>query len=153
MIPTGRCGIGRRLSNVGLSAFILPTLRNKLFRYVSAVTSTDEIVNLARQNGKSIRVVGAAHSPSDIHCNTEWIMTLDRLDKVLSHDLDRRRITVQAGMRLAKYLEELESRGWNMDNLGSISEQSLAGAIATGTHGSSLEHGVISTQVYFIMVS
>jgi D-arabinono-1,4-lactone oxidase len=80
-------------------------------------------------------------------------MTLDRLDKVLSHDLDRRRITVQAGMRLAKYLEELESRGWNMDNLGSISEQSLAGAIATGTHGSSLEHGVISTQVYFIMVS
>jgi D-arabinono-1,4-lactone oxidase len=75
-------------------------------------------------------------------------MSLDRLDKVLSHDLDRRRITIQAGMRLSKYLEELDSRGWTMDNLGSISDQSLAGAIATCTHGSSLVHGVISTQVH-----
>jgi D-arabinono-1,4-lactone oxidase len=74
-------------------------------------------------------------------------MTLDRLDKVLSHDLDRRTITIQAGMRIYKYVEELEARGWSMYNLGSISEQSMAGAMATGTHGSSLEHGIISTQV------
>ena len=74
-------------------------------------------------------------------------MSLDHLDNVLSHDLDRRIITVQAGMRLYKYINELEKRGWSMDNLGSISDQSMAGAIATCTHGSSMEYGVISTQV------
>jgi D-arabinono-1,4-lactone oxidase len=104
-------------------------------------------VNLARQYGKTIRVVGAAHSPSDIHCSSEWMISLDYLDHVLNHDLDQRRITIQAGMRLSNYIVELEKRGWCMDNLGSISEQSMAGAIATCTHGSSLDYGVISTQV------
>jgi D-arabinono-1,4-lactone oxidase len=75
------------------------------------------------------------------------MMTLDYLNKVISHDLDRRRITIQAGMRLWKFLEELEKRGWCLDNLGSITDQSMAGAISTGTHGSSLEYGVISNQV------
>jgi D-arabinono-1,4-lactone oxidase len=93
-------------------------------------------------------MVGAGHSPSDIHCTGDWMVNLDALDRVLSHDLDTRRITIQAGMRLEKYIEELEKRGWCMDNLGSISEQSVAGAIATGTHGSSLLYGVISNQVY-----
>ena len=96
---------------------------------------------------KTLRIVGAGHSPSDIHCSSEWMISLDHLNKVISHDLDRYRITIQGGMRLSLYIAELEKRGWCMDNLGSISEQSMAGAIATCTHGSSLEYGVISTQV------
>jgi D-arabinono-1,4-lactone oxidase len=78
------------------------------------------------------------------------MISLDNLDKVLSHDLDRRRITIQAGMRLYDYILEVENRGWCMDNLGSISEQSMAGVIATGTHGSSLEYGALSTQVLVV---
>lgn len=74
-------------------------------------------------------------------------MTLDFLNKVLSHDLDRLQITVQAGMRLWKFIEELEKREWCLDNLGSISDQSMAGVIATATHGSGLEYGLISNQV------
>lgn len=108
-------------------------------------------MNLARELGKTIRVVGAAHSPSDIYCSSEWMVSLDHLNQVLSHDLDRRTITIQAGMRLENYISELEKRGWCMDNLGSISEQSVAGAIATCTHGSSLDYGVISTQVIYLM--
>jgi FAD/FMN-containing dehydrogenase len=75
------------------------------------------------------------------------MMSLDNLNSVISHDLDNRTITIQAGMRLFQYLKELETRGWSIDNLGSISEQSMAGVISTCTHGSSLSHGVISTQV------
>jgi FAD/FMN-containing dehydrogenase len=80
-------------------------------------------------------------------------MSLDHLNKVLSHDLDRFRITVQAGMRMYDYISELEKRGWCMDNLGSISEQSLAGAISTCTHGSGLDYGVISTQVHPLLTN
>ena len=92
-------------------------------------------------------MVGAAHSPSDIHCTSEWMISLDNFDNVIWHDLDNQRICVQAGMRLYKYQEVLEKRGWCMPNLGSIADQSLAGAISTCTHGSSLTYGVISTQV------
>lgn len=37
--------------------------------------------------------------------------------------------------------------GYTMPNLGSITEQSVAGAIATSTHGSSLRHGLLSESV------
>ena len=106
-------------------------------------------MNLGRRKKKIIRVIGAAHSPSDIYCTSDWIVSLDNLNKVLRHDLDKRTITIQAGMRLYDYMAELERRGWSMDNLGSISDQSVAGAISTSTHGSSLTYGVISNQVYY----
>jgi D-arabinono-1,4-lactone oxidase len=104
-------------------------------------------VRLAERDGKVVKVIGAAHSPSDIHCTTEWIISLDELNCVLSHDLDTRVITIQAGMRLSKYMEELERRNWRIDNLGSISDQSVAGAICTCTHGSSLVYGTLSNYV------
>ena len=75
------------------------------------------------------------------------MVSLDDLNRVLSHDLDRYRITIQAGMRMYHYISELEKRGWCMDNLGSISDQSMAGAVTTGTHGSSLKYSAISAQV------
>ena len=92
-------------------------------------------------------MVGAAHSPSDVQCTSDWMISLDYLNDVLAHDLDHRTITIQAGMRIYKYFGELEKRGWCMDNMGSISDQSVAGAISTCTHGSSLHYGVLSTQV------
>src|SRR5690606_34105614 len=44
-------------------------------------------------------------------------------------------------------LAELKQKGWTMPNQGSILDQSIAGAIATGTHGSSLKHGLLSERV------
>jgi FAD/FMN-containing dehydrogenase len=109
-------------------------------------------VNAAREIGKTIRVVGALHSPSDIYCTSEWMISLEHLNSVLAHDLDNRTITIQAGMLLMNYCRELEKRGWCMDNLGSIAEQSVAGAISTCTHGSSLYYGVLSCQVLFVSI-
>lgn len=52
-----------------------------------------------------------------------------------------------AGMRLRDFNELADSHGLALSNMGSISEQSLAGAIATATHGAGVGFGNMSTLV------
>ena len=44
-------------------------------------------------------------------------------------------VRVEAGIRLHALSAELHARGLAMANMGDIDAQSLAGALATGTHG------------------
>lgn len=53
----------------------------------------------------------------------------------------------QAGIRLHHLNDELAIRGLALGNLGATAEQSIAGAIATGTHGTGVEWGSVSSAV------
>lgn len=75
------------------------------------------------------------------------MINLDDFGKVLKVDRSRKTVTVEGGIRLQKLNEEANRHGLTMRNLGSIDEQSIAGAIATATHGSSLRHGLLSESV------
>jgi L-gulonolactone oxidase len=72
---------------------------------------------------------------------------LDRLNRVLHVDRDGGLVTTEAGIRLDALIAALGLEGLALPIVGSITTQSLAGAIATGTHGSSLRHGNLSTLV------
>lgn len=106
-----------------------------------------EIVKLARHRRKRIVVVGSGHSPSDLTCTSSWMVNLDKYDRVLEVDLERKTLRVEAGIRLRRLNAAANEHGLTMPNLGSINEQSIAGAIATATHGSSLKHGLLSDSV------
>lgn len=112
-----------------------------------------DIVNHARKLGKKIMVVGSGHSPSDLTMasSLDWLINLDKFNAVLgesrSADGKYTDITVEAGLRVYQLNEILKSKGLAIQNLGSISEQSMAGIISTGTHGSSQYHGLVSSQV------
>jgi L-gulonolactone oxidase len=54
---------------------------------------------------------------------------------------------VPGGIRLEALVKELRARGLALRNLGSITPQSIAGAISTGTHGTGVTLGALSTQV------
>ena len=54
---------------------------------------------------------------------------------------------VEAGIRLKALSRELYARGLAMPNLGDIDAQSLAGALATGTHGTGTRLPNLSGQV------
>jgi len=56
-------------------------------------------------------------------------------------------VVVQAGVTLNRLHTALGTLGLAMSNLGSISDQTLAGVITTATHGSGVNYGVISTDV------
>ena len=105
------------------------------------------IVNLARRCRRRLVVVGCGHSPSDLTCTSSWMVNLDRYDRILEIDSVSNKVIMQAGIRLHDLISQLKQHGMAMPNLGSIDHQSIAGALATGTHGSSTRHGLLSQSV------
>ena len=99
---------------------------------------------LQRARGSTVRAVGAAHSWSRINAPEQIWLTLDRMTGV---ELDGETATVAGGTRLHDVIAALEANGMTLPIVGSITAQSIAGAIATGTHGSSLTHGNLASLV------
>ncbi|KAK4125336.1 L-gulonolactone/D-arabinono-1,4-lactone oxidase [Parathielavia appendiculata] len=116
----------------------------ELFIQPHTLPEIEKAVNLARQCRRRLVTVGSGHSPSDLTCTSSWMLNLDRFDRVLSVDRATGLCTVEAGIRLYQLSAALDEAGLALPSLGSINEQSIAGAISTGTHGSSLRHGLIS---------
>lgn len=113
-------------------------------------SSEDEVAAVlarAAEDGVCVRVVGAGHSWSDIACTHGYLLNLDSLKRVIDVDFERKQITVQAGMRLRELNEIAAGYGLGIPSLGSISEQSVAGVISTGTHGSGVTFGNLATLV------
>jgi FAD-linked oxidoreductase len=92
-----------------------------------------------------VRVAGAGHSFSGGVATDGTLLRLDALDRVLA--VDGERVRVEAGIRLHALSRELLTRGLAMPNLGDIDVQSLAGALATGTHGTGARLPILSSQV------
>jgi D-arabinono-1,4-lactone oxidase len=143
-----RASLRHKHSTWARTAFARP----ELYLQPQTVDEIRLIVNLARRLGKHIMVVGSGHSPSDLTCTSSWMVNLDNFRAVVSEDPEKRVVVVQAGIRLYALIGELEKRKWAMANLGSITEQSIAGAIATSTHGSSLKHGLLSESVVWLTI-
>ncbi len=106
-----------------------------------------DLVRAARRAGGQVRVVGAGHSWSEVAAPHDAALTLDRLSGIVELDESRGRATVRAGTRIATLNAALAERGYALPIVGSIAHQSIAGATATGTHGSSLVHGNLSSLV------
>ena len=57
------------------------------------------------------------------------------LTGIVAVDRDAMTVTAAAGMQLKHFNAELEQLGLSLHNMGDVAEQTLAGAISTGTHG------------------
>jgi FAD/FMN-containing dehydrogenase len=106
-----------------------------------------EAVRAAARDGLNVRAAASGHSFTDIALTEGVMLDLGRLDRVLDFDSDSGLIKVEAGIELGRLGEELWTRGRAMENLGDIDKQSLAGAIATATHGTGSGFRNLSSQV------
>ncbi|KAJ5682755.1 Sugar 1-4-lactone oxidase [Penicillium macrosclerotiorum] len=118
--------------------------RPELYIRPQSIPEIQQLVTLARRCRRRLVTVGSAHSPSDLTCTSSWQVNLDEFNRILHIDPETRSVTVEAGIRLSELGRRLEEHGLTLANLGSIDSQSIAGVIATGTHGSSLRHGLLS---------
>jgi FAD/FMN-containing dehydrogenase len=110
--------------------------------------TTEAEVSQAVRAARRLKVVGAGHSFSGVAVPEAEAMTLDRLAGITRLDRERRLVTARAGTRLRDLTRALHAQGWTLPIVGSIQAQSVAGAIATGTHGSSLVHGNLADLVH-----
>jgi L-gulonolactone oxidase len=104
-----------------------------------------EAIRRADAAGQRVKVVGSGHSFTDIACTDGRMLSLDRLNRVLAVDERARLVTVEAGITIARLNEELAARGLALPNLGDIDRQSIAGAVATATHGTGARFGGLAT--------
>ncbi|HET9690963.1 MAG TPA: D-arabinono-1,4-lactone oxidase, partial [Acidimicrobiales bacterium] len=112
--------------------------------------ATDEVaavIRAAGARGQRVKALGAGHSFTGIAVTDGVAVDLARLAQVRSVDTATGLVTVGAGIRLHRLCEVLEGFGLAMANMGDIAVQTLAGAIATGTHGTGARLGGLATQV------
>ncbi|HUJ27704.1 MAG TPA: D-arabinono-1,4-lactone oxidase [Myxococcales bacterium] len=106
--------------------------------------SEDELREILRAS-RRVKVVGAGHSFNGSACTDGTLVSLDGMSRVLACEGDT--VTVEAGIRLDALNHALAQRGLALGIVGSIARQSIAGAIATGTHGSGPRHGSLAAMV------
>jgi alditol oxidase len=105
----------------------------------------DEVQQVVTRCAK-LRALGTRHSFSTIADSTQNQVSLTKLDSI---DIDDKAhtATVGAGVKYGQLAPVIDKRGYALHNLASLPHISVAGAIATATHGSGLHNGNLATAV------
>jgi xylitol oxidase len=115
-------------------------------RAVVHPASAAEIVELVRA-GEPLRALGSRHSFTDLADTTGTLVSLDGLETDLVIDADARTAAFSPGIRYGELATQLQASGWALHNLASLPHISVAGAVATATHGSGDRNGNLATAV------
>ncbi|KAF9009555.1 hypothetical protein BDQ17DRAFT_1323106 [Cyathus striatus] len=105
------------------------------------------ISEVARREGKSVRAVGMCHSSSDTAYIDRFILRMTKLNKVLKINSNEKFVVAEGGISVYDLETRLAKRNLAIRSLGSISNQTLAGAIFAATHDSGVNRSVFSAQV------
>jgi len=107
------------------------------------------ILKDAARDNHTVKVVGAGHSWSPIGLTDGVMLNLDKFNKIISIDAVSKLVTVQAGIRIRDLSAALAAHDppLALRNTGVLNRQSLAGALATGTHGTGINYQIMSADV------
>ena len=108
----------------------------------SSVEHLQEVV----ANAPRVRVLGSRHSFTDLADSAE-LVSLEGLPKDVAVDHEAGTVSFSAGLRYGELATELEREGLALANLASLPHISVAGAVATATHGSGNAKGNLATSV------
>ena len=109
-------------------------------------TNTDALAKVIRQHQK-IRVVGAGHSFSPLVTTEDTLVSLDHFQGLIDYDAAEQSAQLWAGTRIHHLPKILDPINQALQNQGDIDQQSLAGAISTGTHGTGIHLPCLSDLV------
>jgi len=108
--------------------------------------STLEAVQEIVASAPRVRVLGSRHSFSDIADSAE-LVTLEALPPDVVVDRAGGTVSFAAGLTYGELATALRAEGLALHNLASLPHISVAGAVATATHGSGDANGNLATAV------
>jgi hypothetical protein len=108
--------------------------------------SLDELRRLVADSAR-VRAVGTGHSFNRLGDTDGDLVSLAGLPQAIELDRERSRVTVAGALRYGDVAAHLHTQGYALANLASLPHISVAGAIATATHGSGETHGNLATSV------
>ncbi|MFF7157732.1 FAD-binding protein [Streptomyces sp. NPDC008139] len=96
---------------------------------------------------RRVRVLGSGHSFNDIADTDGALVELSGLPPEIDIDPAAATVRVAAGVRYAELAQRLHESGFALPNMASLPHISVAGSVATGTHGSGNANGGLGTSV------
>jgi len=107
-----------------------------------------------------IRAVGSGHSYSDVAITDGHLVDMSRLNRQLNLDKskllpkhqEKYLVEVEAGITVQTLNRQLDRQKLALINMGAIDEQTISGAIATGTHGSGRNEPAMSGMVRSLVI-
>ncbi|MFF9485552.1 D-arabinono-1,4-lactone oxidase [Streptomyces sp. NPDC014676] len=115
-----------------------------------APASVDELaaaVRRAAEDGMPVKAVGTGHSFTSIAATDGLLIRPHLLTGIRHVDRAAGTVTVEAGTPLRRLNTALAREGLSLTNMGDIMEQTVAGAISTGTHGTGRDSASIAAQI------
>lgn len=106
----------------------------------------DEVKDVVKKC-KKLRALGSMHSFNTIADSNENLLSSRDLNKIILLDPSTNTVKVEAGMRYGELAPYLYEKGFALHNLASLPHISIAGSIATATHGSGINNGNLSTGI------
>jgi alditol oxidase len=115
-------------------------------RHFLRPSSISELQHLVA-HGRQVRALGTGHSFNALADTSGDLVSLAGLPRVIEVDTANAAVTVGAGLAYGELAVELNAAGRALHNLASLPHISVAGACATGTHGSGDTNGNLATAV------
>jgi alditol oxidase len=113
---------------------------------IARPASEDELREVVLSS-PAVRALGTRHSFNDLADTSGLLVATDGLPPTVRIDAEARTVTVSGGLRYGDLARELQTAGWALHNLASLPHISVAGAVATATHGSGDRNGNLATAV------
>ena len=108
--------------------------------------TVEEVQALVKKCEK-LRVLGSRHSFNRIADSKDNLISFQNLNKIISLDKEKNQVTVEGGIKYGELCAYLHENGYALHNLASLPHISVAGTIATATHGSGVGNGNLSKGV------
>jgi FAD-linked oxidoreductase len=104
-------------------------------------------VRRAAEDGLRVKAVGTGHSFTSIAATDGVLIRPHLLTGIRGIDRANMTVTAQAGTPLKRLNMALAREGLSLTNMGDIMEQTVSGAISTGTHGTGRDSASIAAQI------
>ena len=114
-------------------------------------SSLRELQEVIRENER-IRVRGTAHCFNQISDTSAVSVNLSKMPQICEINERVPSVTVSAGMTFGQLAPRLNQAGWALSNLASLPHISIAGSVATGTHGSGVTNQNLANQILSLHV-
>ncbi|KOT94780.1 FAD-linked oxidoreductase [Streptomyces rimosus subsp. pseudoverticillatus] len=115
-----------------------------------APASTEELaaaIRKAAADGLTVKAAGTGHSFTAAAATDGLLIRPERLTGIRKVDPAAGTVTVAAGTALKHLNQALASHGLSLANMGDIMEQTVSGAVSTGTHGTGRDSASVATQL------
>lgn len=117
---------------------------------ILAPHTTQEVQSMVKEhlkNKSTIRMRGSAHSWTDLISTNDSYLHLDHMQGLVHVDPEKKVLNAKAGTKLYLLGEEAFKHQLALPNQGDINQQSVAGALSSGTHGTGVTLQSMSNQI------